>query len=147
MAKKERLYRTNSNTYQLLQICKAPSTHCTAPKKTVNTSTRIATQNVYHCTPFLRSHHHCPKVRGSDSSKTCLSTTSLSCQYSNLSICRSWAFRYPHLIASGSKFSRRRSLRYHDLVALLCSGKRRARVRRVSSMKQGSKIGRGLPLP
>jgi hypothetical protein len=80
-------------------ICKAPSTHCTSPNTKVKTSTKIATQKVYHCTSFRRLHHHCDKVLGSTSSKTCLSTTRRSRQKAKLSICLSIALSLSHFTA------------------------------------------------
>jgi hypothetical protein len=107
--------------------------------------TIAATQNVYHCTLFRRSHHHCCILPGSASSNTCFRITRRSCQYSKLPICLSSTFNCPDSLASGSRGSFRRfwSFAYcfsnQILVSLSCSGSKSAKVRRVSSMRAGGR--------
>jgi hypothetical protein len=117
-----------------LYTCKAPSIHCTRPKKMARASTSAATQNVYHCTRFRRSYHHCESVLGSASSKTCFKTMSRSCQYWKLEMWRSSALKCPHLRALLSSRRVEETFLNHWLLCLLLCGKRRASVRIVSSM-------------
>ena len=44
--------------WKALYAWRAPSIVCTRPKKMVKVKTKIATQKVYHCTPFRLSYHH-----------------------------------------------------------------------------------------
>lgn len=96
-----------------------------------------ATQNVDHCTRRRRSYHHWVMVTGSASSKASLRITRRSCQYSNLLSWRASAVRGPHFMAFSSNWKRVFCLRYHFFTSLLCSGRRRARVWRVSSTRPG----------
>ena len=68
----------------------------------VNETTMAATQNVYHCTLRLLSHHHCAIVLGSASSNTCLSIPNRSCQNTKFSTWRSSVVRCPDLQAATS---------------------------------------------
>jgi hypothetical protein len=75
--------------------------------------------------------------------RTLASVTSRSCQCSKFSICLSLTFSCPHSLASGSKGNFRRFWSFtwwpanHLPTLLSCSGSRRARVRRISSMRAG----------
>lgn len=57
----------------------APPVVWKSPKNIVNTSTTIASQNVYHCKPWRRSYHHWDIVSGSTPSKACFEMTRRSC--------------------------------------------------------------------
>src|SRR5436305_3700767 len=112
---------------------------CTMPKEIVKNRTKIATQKVYHCTPLRLSHHHWESVPGRDSSKISLRITKRSCQNLKFSICRSSALRRPHWISCLSMCGECGSFLNHFAVSLSDCGKRRASVRRVSSIRPGGK--------
>lgn len=117
-----------------------PSIHWIKPKKIVKCSAITPTQNVYHWTQFLRSHHHCEMLHGLASSKACFNITSRSRQNMKFSICRSSAFSLPRSMALWSRI---------QLLAACCFwnhflvsgpvGSKSASVRRVSSTNPSGK--------
>jgi hypothetical protein len=90
-------YNCSSYGLYCLYACKPPSILCTSPKSRVKPTTNAtANQKLYHWAGRRLSRHHWIRDRGSASSKSCFRTTRRSCQYSNLSICRSSLLSCPH---------------------------------------------------
>jgi hypothetical protein len=128
--------------------------HWIIPRNVVIIKTRIATQKVYHWTPFRRSCHHWDKVRGVASSYACFRITRRSLQKLKRSIWRSCVFRLPQsasLESSTESLCFSRSAWYHfrleppPILPRLripnsCCGNNSANVQRVSSMNPSGKI-------
>lgn len=123
------------------QACTIAETDCIRPNNTVKTSTRAATQKVYHWTLFRSSFHHCFTVFGSDSSKACLRITRRSLQYLKFSIWRAAEFKCLQDPALGSKLNCFCFSLNHLLALGSFGGSRSERVLRVSSRKS---VGKGL---
>lgn len=109
------------------------------------TNTRIATQKVDHCTELRRSFHHCRRPRGLDSLKACLRSINRSCQKEKRSIRRSRERRKLHRAISGSRRCSEICPRSHRRDCRQFCGKRRARVRSVSSTRGSGKMGESQP--